>query len=81
MGVITISLDKISEKMLRDAAKAHYGDRKDALSKTIIKAISKLATEKINISEDFLKLTSIEGSTKVGKGAKNPKTRADYNDR
>ena len=81
MGVITISLDKDSEKRLRDTAKVHYRDRKDALSKTIIKAISKLACEKANVSEDFLKLTSIEESTKVGKGTKIPKTRVEYYDR
>jgi len=81
MGVITISLDKDSERMLRDSAKANYGDRKDALSKTIIKAISKLTNEKANLADDFLKLTSKEGSTKIGTGKKNQKTRGDYYDR
>jgi hypothetical protein len=70
MGVITISLDKDSERMLRDAARAHFGDRKDALSKTIIKAISKLASEKTNVSEEFMKLTSSQTPAKTGKGAK-----------
>jgi len=78
MGVITISLDKESERQLRDSAKMHFGTRKDALSKTIIKAISRLAEEKTNTSSDFLTLTSKDESQKIGKGIKVPKTRGDY---
>jgi len=39
MGVITISMDGQSEKMLRNMARAKYGDKKDALSKTIVNAL------------------------------------------
>lgn len=39
MGVITISMDNDSEKLLRNQAKTKYGDRKDAISKTIIDSL------------------------------------------
>jgi hypothetical protein len=39
MGVITISMDGQSEKMLRNMARAKYGGKKDALSKTIVNAL------------------------------------------
>jgi hypothetical protein len=43
MGIITISLDKESEKKLRDSAKLIYGNKKGALSKTVM-----LGVEEIN---------------------------------
>lgn len=39
VGVITISMDTESEKILREMAKAKYGNRKDAISKTIIDSL------------------------------------------
>lgn len=46
MGVITISMDNEHEKMLRDMAKEKYGDKKDAISKTIIDAIEEKENRK-----------------------------------
>jgi len=55
MGVITISLSKDSEKLLRESAKLHYGNKKDAISKTIVKALNNLEN-----SRDDLKINLIE---------------------
>ncbi len=54
MGVITISLDKESERLLRESAKMHYGNRKDALSKTIIKALNNLENSRDNLKKNMI---------------------------
>lgn len=46
MGVITISMDSESEKLLREMAKAKYGDRKDAISKTIVESLKSQENKK-----------------------------------
>lgn len=46
MGVITISMDSESEKLLREMAKAKYGDRKDAISKTIVDSLKSQENKK-----------------------------------
>jgi len=56
MGVITISLDEKSEKKLRDSAKIIYGDKKGALSKTIMKAVNKLKKERKQDIEEALRI-------------------------
>ncbi len=74
MGVITISIDDESEKLLRESAKLHYGERKDALSKTIIKALNNLKNSRDVLKEDMiLKLNdkSIKLNNKI-------KDRSDY---
>lgn len=75
MGVITISLDKESEKLLRDSAKMHYGERKDAISKTIVKALNNLEN-----SRDDLKKNMIERLKKnnLKVNVKQLKNRDDY---
>lgn len=40
MGVITISMDNSSEKMLRELAKRKYGNKKNAISQTIIDSLN-----------------------------------------
>lgn len=55
MGVITISLDENSEKLLRESAKLHYGDRKDAISKTIIKALNNLENSRDDLKKNLIK--------------------------
>jgi hypothetical protein len=59
---MTISLDQESEKLLRESAKIHYGDRKDAISKTIIKALNNLEN-----SRDDIKKKTIERLKKNNK--------------
>jgi hypothetical protein len=54
MGVITISLDNESEKLLRESAKLHYGERKDALSKTIIKGIKQLENSRDELKNNLI---------------------------
>jgi hypothetical protein len=54
MGVITISIDDESEKLLRESAKLHFGERKDALSKTIIKALNNLKNSRDILKEDMI---------------------------
>ncbi|NCP72191.1 hypothetical protein GW835_02240 [archaeon] len=54
MGVITISLDNDSEKLLRDSAKIHYGNRKDAISKTIIKALNNLENSRDDLKKNLI---------------------------
>ncbi|MDD4049980.1 MAG: hypothetical protein PHX47_03145 [Candidatus ainarchaeum sp.] len=54
MGVITISLDNESEKLLRDSAKIHYGNRKDAISKTIIKALNNLENSRDDLKKNLI---------------------------
>lgn len=75
MGVITISLDKESEKLLRESAKMHYGERKDAISKTIIKALNNLEN-----SRDDLKKNMVERLKKnnLKVNVKQLKSREDY---
>lgn len=46
MGVITISMDSESEKMLREMAKRKYGYRKDAISKTIVESLKSQENKK-----------------------------------
>jgi hypothetical protein len=59
MGVITISMSGQSEKILRDMAKAKYGDKKDALSKTIVDALIQQET-KLEMAADRLKKRMVE---------------------
>jgi len=76
MGVITISLDNETEKKLREYASKHYGDRKDALSKTIIQAISSMEGRQL---EDIEKLkANMSVQKKENKIKKIPKTRDEY---
>jgi hypothetical protein len=79
MGVITISMDDKSEKLLREMAKAKYGNRKDAISKTIVETI----TEKENKRLDAIKHLKylMANPLKVRKGGKMPKTRAEIYER
>lgn len=80
MGVITISMDDKSEKMLRDSAKLLYGDKKDAISKTIVQAVNNLNNKR----EDTLarlRHRMYVNPIKVGKGGKMPKTRAEIYER
>jgi len=64
MGIITISMDKESENILRSTAKMMYGSRKDALSKTIVHSITKLRNERNeavqNFMELFMKIVSLQ---------------------
>ncbi len=46
MGVITISMDSESEKLLREMAKRKYGTRKDAISKTIVESLKSQENKK-----------------------------------
>lgn len=48
-----------SEKILRDMAKAKYGDKKDALSKTIVDALIQQET-KLEMAADRLKKRMVE---------------------
>lgn len=66
MGVITISMDNNSEKMLRKMAKAKYGDKKDAISKTIIDALLQ-QENKVDIAAERLKKHMIETQIKSNK--------------
>lgn len=66
MGVITISMDNNSEKMLRSMAKARYGDKKDAISKTIIDALLQ-QENKVEIAAERLKTHLIEKQIKSNK--------------
>lgn len=66
MGVITISMDNNSEKMLRDMAKAKYGDKKDAISKTIIDALLQ-QENKVDIAAERLKKHLMETQIKSNK--------------
>jgi|GEM_PF-1193393 len=77
MGVITISLDAKSEKLLRDSAKMLYGDRKDALSKTIVRAITQSADAREMTKKQLVNLM-VNNPIRMKKGAKLPKTRAEY---
>jgi len=74
MGVITISMDDMSEKLLREMAKAKYGNKKDALSKTIVDAINQTDNRR---EEAIARLRHrmFVSPFKVGKGGKMPKTR------
>ncbi|HOD89603.1 MAG TPA: hypothetical protein PKK56_00760 [archaeon] len=81
MGIITISMDKESENILRSTAKMMYGSRKDALSKTIVHSITKLRNERNEAVQNFMELTSKEKCAKVGKGSKIPKARVEYYER
>jgi len=80
MGVITISMDSKSEKLLREMAKAKYGDKKDAISKTIVEAINQTDSRR---EEAIARLRHrmFVSPLKVGKGGKMPKTRAEIYDR
>jgi alpha-D-ribose 1-methylphosphonate 5-triphosphate synthase subunit PhnG len=66
MGVITISMDNNSEKMLRKMAKAKYGDKKDAISKTIIDALLQ-QENKVDIAAERLKKHLMETQIKSNK--------------
>ncbi len=80
MGVITISMDDKSEKMLRDMAKAKYGDRKDAISKTIVETINQ-TDKRREEAIARLRYRMFVNPLKVGKGGKMPKTRAEIYER
>jgi hypothetical protein len=80
MGVITISMDNKSEKLLRDMAKAKYGDRKDAISKTIVESIMDKENKRAE-AIDRLRFHMFQNPIKVGKGGKMPKTRGEIYDR
>lgn len=54
MGVLTISLDNKNELLLRETAKFYYGNKKDALSKTIIKGIQNLENNRELIKENMM---------------------------
>lgn len=79
MGVITISMDDKSEKMLRDMAKAKYGDRKDAISKTIVETLNEKENKRLEAITHLKYLMA--NPLKVGKGGKMPKTRAEIYER
>lgn len=80
MGVITISMDGKSEKLLREMAKAKYGNKKDAISKTIVEAINQTDSRR---EEAIARLRHrmFVSPLKVGKGGKMPKTRTEIYDR
>ncbi|MDD3085074.1 MAG: hypothetical protein PHU32_04285 [Candidatus ainarchaeum sp.] len=80
MGVITISMDDKSEKLLRELAKAKYGDRKDAISKTIVETISQTDTRREEAIAR-LRRRMFVNPIKIGKGGKMPKTRAEIYER
>jgi len=75
MGVITISMDDRSEKLLRDMAKAKYGNKKDAISKTIVETISEKENKRLEAIEHLKYMMT--NPLKFGKGGKMPKTRAE----
>jgi len=79
MGVITISMDDKSEKLLRDMARAKYGDRKDAISKTIVESITEKESHRQAAIERLRYF--MKNPAKVGKGGKMPKTREEIYDR
>lgn len=79
MGVITISMDNRSEKLLRDMAKAKYGNRKDAISKTIVEALQEKENKRLEAIQQLNYF--MENPLHVGKGKKLPKTRAELYDR
>lgn len=79
MGVITISMDDKSEKLLREMAKAKYGNRKDAISKTIVETISEKENKRLEAMKQLKYFMS--NPLKVGKGGKMPKTRAEIYER
>ena len=68
-------MDDKSEKMLRDMAKAKYGDKKDAISKTIVDSLIDKENKKKNAIEHLNNL--LKNPVKAGKGGKLPKTRAE----
>lgn len=74
MGVITISLDKDSEKLLRESAKMHFGERKDAISKTIIKALNNLENSRDDLKKNLLDRLKNPIKTKI----KSIKNREEY---
>lgn len=57
---MTISMGAESEKMLRDMAKAKYGNRKDAISKTIIDSL-KAQKDKEEAAANRLRLEWAKG--------------------
>ena len=80
MGVITISMDDKSEKLLRDMAKSKYGDRKDAISKTIVETINQ-TDKRREEAIARLRHRMFVSPIKIGKGGKMPKTRAEIYER
>ncbi len=80
MGVITISMDDKSEKLLRDMAKAKYGNRKDAISKTIVETLNQ-TDKRREEAIARLRYRMFVNPIKVGKGGKMPKTRAEIYER
>jgi len=79
MGVITISLDNDTEKKLRTYATMHYGDRKDALSKTIIQAMSRMEDRQQDEIEKLkVNMISQKSERKI---KRIPQTRAEYYER
>ncbi len=79
MGVITISLDNDTEKKLRTYATMHYGTRKDALSKTIIQAMSRMEErQQEEIEKLKVNMTLQKTERKI---KKIPQTRAEYYER
>ena len=80
MGVITISMDDKSEKLLRDMAKAKYGNRKDAISKTIVETLNQ-TDKRREETIARLRYRMFVNPIKVGKGGKMPKTRAEIYER
>jgi len=76
MGVITISLDNTTEKKLREYSKKHFGDRKDALSKTIIQAISLMDSQDQDNIEKLKSNMCVQ--KKQIKTKKIPQTRVEY---
>lgn len=80
MGVITISMDDKSEKLLRDMAKAKYGYRKNAISKTIVETLNQ-TDKRREEAIARLRYRMFVNPIKVGKGGKMPKTRAEIYER
>lgn len=80
MGVITISMDDKSEKLLREMAKAKYGNRKDAISKTIVETLNQ-TDKRREEAIARLRYRMFVNPLKVGKGGKMPKTRAEIYER
>lgn len=70
MGVITISMDSESEKMLREMAKRKYGNRKDAISKTIVESLKSQENKKEEAANRLRAQLTISNTKSKSKTAK-----------